>query len=513
MDRGSRAVRAVCVVGLASLLSVLGAVPARAAFPGRNGLLVVEPASGNGLILVGADGAHPQRICGIATRCDGAQDPVWSPDGSEIAFSSSQSSDGNLGGPQPYVIYPDGSCLACAVPAPSGDFYLDSWDQTFDPGFLPDGRLAVSIDVNYPPTPQVGAMNTDGIGYQPLKVSGDWQQPAWSPSGELAAVRSVKRKPEVFVINPLTGSARQLTGDGASSPTWSPTGRRLAVVHRGWIGLIGSAGGRTRWLTRGHAPAWSPNGRDLAFVGAHDRLFVIAARGGQPRRVGYLRAARVDWQPVTGRSPSPCHAPAGSSVAAASPDATVTIDPAPISRVPGSIEPAFSVLGCLASDGRQRLLQSMPPSNEDNALAVGMVVVAGDYAALVNEWISDHYGGTRYTVAVFDLRTGTAVANRGGESATSGGYCFCSGLNQLVLGPDAATAAHTWVFTGCCTTTEQIVANDSTGTHILDSITTTDPSGTNPTPLVAPSMLSQLTLSGDTLTWIHAGIPESAQVN
>lgn len=56
------------------------------------------------------------------------------------------------------------------------------------------------------------------------------------------------------------------------------------------------------------------------------------------------------------------------------------------------------------------------------------------------------------------------------------------------------------------TTVEQIVANDSTGVHILDSIPT-------PGPDPAPPLLSQLALSGDTLTWSHAGSPRSAQLN
>jgi hypothetical protein len=52
---------------------------------------------------------------------------------------------------------------------------------------------------------------------------------------------------------------------------------------------------------------------------------------------------------------------------------------------------------------------------------------------------------------------------------------------------------------------EQIVANDSTGTHTLDSITTTGPY--DPT----PSSLNELALSGKTLTWSHTGSPRSAQ--
>ena len=109
MDRDSRSVRAAWVVGLALLLLVVGAVPARAAFPGANGLLVVQPANGRGLLLVGVGGAHPRQICTVKRLCDPAIDPVWSPDGSEIAFASPR----RLG---PSVIYPDGSCLACPVP-------------------------------------------------------------------------------------------------------------------------------------------------------------------------------------------------------------------------------------------------------------------------------------------------------------------------------------------------------------------------------------------------------------
>ena len=49
MDRVSRFVRAAWVAGLVSLL-VVGAGPARAAFPGANGRLVVQPANGRGLL-------------------------------------------------------------------------------------------------------------------------------------------------------------------------------------------------------------------------------------------------------------------------------------------------------------------------------------------------------------------------------------------------------------------------------------------------------------------------------
>ena len=502
MDRVSRSVRAVWVAGLLLLLLVVGVGPARAAFPGANGLLVVQPADGRGLLLVGEDGANLQQICSAGTRCAGARDPVWSPDGSVFAVSVRHRTS---------VLYADGSCFACSLPEPSDGLSGNSV-PTFDPGFLPDGRLVVSTKDNSPGShePGVAAMKTDGVGVRWLNVSVSWQQPAWSARGQLAAVRLVKRKSEVFVIDPRTGKARQLTRGGASSPSWSPDGRRLAVVEGGWIALVSSRGGRLRRLTRGAAPVWAPNGQELAFLGAHHRLFVIAVRGGTPRAVGQIRAVRVDWQPVTGKPPTPCQAPARSSVLAATPNATITID---VNQPQGLL----SVLGCLASDGHDRLLENMSSTYDGGSPGIGSVAVAGDYVALVNEDRGGHYGGSFNAVAAFDLRTGTSIPS--GELANCEpdvpGITPCdSGIDQVAVSDiDGATAAHTIVVTSDaypnCTLTEQIVATDSTGTHFLDSITTKARCD-GPRPVL---QLSQLSLSGHTLTWSHAGTLNSAQLN
>ncbi|MET4074167.1 S9 family peptidase [Hymenobacter sp. UYCo722] len=55
-------------------------------------------------------------------------------------------------------------------------------------------------------------------------------QPAWSPDGrQLAFVRTVDEKPQVFVLALGGGEARQLTHykQGASAPKWSPDGRQV----------------------------------------------------------------------------------------------------------------------------------------------------------------------------------------------------------------------------------------------------------------------------------------------
>jgi hypothetical protein len=355
-------------------------------------------------------------------------------------------------------------------------------------------------------------MKPDGVGARSLNVSGSWQQLAWSASGRLAAVRLVKGKSEVFVIDPRTGKARRLTRGVASSPSWSPDGRRLAVVEGGWIALVSSGGGRLTRLARGGAPAWSPNGKEVAFVGAHHRLFVIAARGGTPRAIGHVRAVRVDWQPVTGTPPTPCQAPAGSRVLAATPNATVTIDVSQSTATStAGVSKLLGVLGCLASDSHERLLESLSSSYDGGTPEIGSVAVAGDYVVLVNERTDLHYGGPLNALAVFDLRTGASISS-GEVVADCGVIC---GIDQVaVSATDGANAAHTFVLGGDlpysnCKWTEQIVATDRTGTHTLDSVTTKTLCNAPP----PASQLTQLSLSGHTLTWSRAGTPESAQLN
>jgi WD40-like Beta Propeller Repeat len=377
-----------------------------------------------------------------------------------------------------------------------------SWGRQNHPGFLPDGQLAVSLDEYGAPPGHLGSVGVDGIGFQPFAVSDSWQQAAWSANGQLAAVRTVRRRPEVFLIDPANGSARQLTHGGADSPDWSPNGRQLAVAHSSWIEIIGLGGGRTRRLVRGGDPVWAPDGRKLAFIGTRGRVFVTSARAGTPRSVGRIRALHLDWQPLTGATSSPCQPPPGSTVLADSPDAVVTARPPPS---PPELNPPSSFLGCLKSDGRERLLETLLPGTEQGGNEVSDVALAGDYAAIVN-YGTNRYTGFGSTVTVFDLRTGAVVPGRGGETVSAGN------LDQLVLGADAVTAAHTTT-TNCaqppttCTTIQQIVANDSAGTRTLDTATTTVPYGS------ATTSLTGLSLAGDTLTWNHAGTQRTAQLH
>jgi hypothetical protein len=164
-------------------------------------------------------------------------------------------------------------------------------------------------------------------------------------------------------------------------------------------------------------------------------------------------------------------------------------------------------MGCLHADGRERVLDD-GGTNFYGSSNVGQVALGGPYAGVV---IS---GGARGCsefsyVELFDLRTGEQVPHRGGEGMNCVGFRNTSGgvsIDQLVLGSDAVSAVHAdgSVIQGCCSTpTEEIQASDSTGVHTLDSAT--EPDG-------SPPALTNLTLTGDTLTWNNDGSPRSAQL-
>ena len=456
---------------------------ASAAFPAGNGMLAVAPLHGGGVFVTDTRGGNAERVCPSA--CGRVTGPRWSPDGRAIAFSTSTGID---------LIYSNGSCQSCSI-AQSNDL-AGVPAAGSHPAYTANPSL-----VTYVSSGALVQAGIDGL-FKATILSHGVSDAVWSGQGELAIVRSGR----VWAGRP--GHLRRISR--GSDPSWSPLGRRIAFAHNGWV-MVARLGHRARRLVRGGAPAWSPDGKSIAFIAKHHALRITGASGGHNRPVGGVQGRSVDWEPVSATPPAGCIAPPGSSVLASAPGAVVTVDTATAALTPGGL-PATASMGCLRDDGSERRLESFSFNNVDSDTSVSEAAIAGNYAALINSASDPHYGGSQDSVAVFNLRSGGLVPQLGGESISCEvSYTCYTQMNQLALGSNGFSAVHTLIQGGstCSTlspncTVEQIIVHGSAGVQTLDSATQPEPS--------AP-VLTGLRLSGDTLTWEHAGTPESAQLN
>lgn len=236
---------------LVAALVVLGSSPALAAFPGRNGAIVV----------------------GYKASLQDTRNTSW--EERSIRLRSLDSPDQMLYGCR------DASS-ECAA-------------QSYtDPAFAPSGRLVV-FDAGV----SLALVNVDGSGFRQLPAhSRDDGQPAFSlTGGRLVFVvhGNGSRETSIWTCDADDGgNARLLVRDGAQ-PVWS-TRNWIAFVRTGGIYRVRPDGSGLRRLTRdGSAPAWSPDGRRLAFTrgGVHRArtsprpggLFIMAANGANAHRL------------------------------------------------------------------------------------------------------------------------------------------------------------------------------------------------------------------------------------
>jgi hypothetical protein len=429
--------------------------------------LAIQPVKGLGVLLANPRGGHQRRVC-ADLGCGVAVAPRWSADGSAIAFATPGTAQTR---PEVRLIYPDGSCLNCSLAGAS------------QPAFGPTGLLtAVSAG-------RVEQFSSDGLR---RTVSGTGVSDAVSNiRGTLATVQ----RGSVLI---QSGSVLERVGRG-SSPSWAPGGLRLAYVDHGWIKIFNLRRRAAYRLIRGTSPAWAPDGHAIAFIANDHSVRMISPTGRRSQRVGSLRGLSVDWQPISPAPPLPCSPPPGSTVIANSATAAITQDPAG-----QAVGASSAVMGCLLADGRERSLGSFPVDLSYYGAGVSYTALGGDYAAVVAFSSDFKDDGFNSQVNVYNLRTGRQPKVGGGEiESCSGQGCIeeANGhaITGLVLNSQGFTAAHI----DDRVEPEQIVASDSTGVHMLDSI----PSSTS-----GPA-LTNLALNGNTVTWNHDGQPETAQLN
>jgi serine/threonine protein kinase/Tol biopolymer transport system component len=155
----------------------------------------------------------------------GVNDPVWSPDGSLIAFTGSRS------GSSAIIVRPaDGGVERVLLERKSGSVFPEAWS--------PDGRhLAISVFDG--PRHEGVLIALHGKPEPIVFADGESDEADFSPDGRWLAYSSRTREtgqPEVFVVPvPPTGSQWQVSTTGGAQPRWRRDGRELY-----YLGLDGT---------------------------------------------------------------------------------------------------------------------------------------------------------------------------------------------------------------------------------------------------------------------------------
>ncbi len=193
--------------------------------------------SQGGIWVVDADGSNATQLT------DDGRVPAWSPDGTTIAFARSDPgtivSDGGVesGGYSIYLMAPDGTDVRRLTPAGNLD-YSPVWSPNGSQIAFLRGGAGMQV------------MNADGTNVHQLTgpdlelLSG----PAWSPDGTsiAVAINGVKDGAQGGIALVATAGTNAMTfvpgtradyPDYVSNPAWSPDGRWMAYVH-GYPGTI-----------------------------------------------------------------------------------------------------------------------------------------------------------------------------------------------------------------------------------------------------------------------------------
>lgn len=254
--------------------------------------------AGGRIYRIDSDGADD---AGVSPSGETVFSPVWSPDGSRIAYTrldrwsisvmdlasrAVSTVPGTDNGQNITPTFsPDGRTLAYAHMDASGTniFAADiaqrccvqrltvgRFADNLSPTYSPDGRRVAFVSTRAGP-PQIYVMGADGTDQELLASfdfgsTGPSNAPEWSPDGASVVFhREVSRSPQIFILDVASQRVKQLTSVGRNEdPTWAPDGRHVAFISdrtgRRQIWIVDTETGRVRQLSTAGAarlPSWS----------------------------------------------------------------------------------------------------------------------------------------------------------------------------------------------------------------------------------------------------------------
>jgi tol-pal system beta propeller repeat protein TolB len=205
------------------------------------------------IYVMNPDGSDETRLTDLAGAETG---PTWSPDGKQIAFSTSRGEEGDI-----YVMNSDGTELTRLTDLPSVEV---------EPVWSPDGeRIAFSTE--WVDRADVYVMKSDGSELRRLTDPAVGESsPAWSPDGDmLAFYRETDEGANIVIANEDGSDQREVVPPSEdevsfSGPVWSPEAKQLAFTDQSTVWVVDSDGRNVRqaWsrpYTQPFVLDWAPS--------------------------------------------------------------------------------------------------------------------------------------------------------------------------------------------------------------------------------------------------------------
>lgn len=250
-------------------------------------MLLTYVASDGGLCAMRPDGSHPVRLT-PRWRLAG---PAWSPDGRFVAF-------GRATGPEQSKI--------AVADARGRARWMFGEGHSGRPLWSPDGsRIAYSW--SYAHVFGLSVADRDGSDGRAIASSPPWpsygpEDPAWSADSRRVAFDNgdgVSLPQGIYTVDIENNSGGLLIPD-AREPAYSPDGSSLAAAGRAGIVIAGIDGSNPRVLpssANGSWPAWSPDSSRITFVQNNSALVVADADGSGERVIASTAGVPPAWSP------------------------------------------------------------------------------------------------------------------------------------------------------------------------------------------------------------------------